>query len=201
MKQSERKQLAIIEAATQVFIEDGYVSASMKKIAEVANISKRTLYKYFPSKEAVFTTVLSNLADKVHEKAGRPYRANEPLNQQLDYIIRGKIASMQDPIYRQLAKVTLPIGLAEHALFKQVATNLIYKSGPLINWLEEVKTAGLLNTDDTLFIGNLIQGMLEKYVFWPQLLNLEEEVTPQATDRLVNIIIDIFNSQFVKQTQ
>lgn len=198
MKQSEIKQKAIIEAATDVFISDGYSATTMQKIADISGVSKRTLYKHFPTKEDVFLKVLSQLAESVHSMAGRPFSTDIPIDSQLDYIVRGKIASMQDPRYRELARVTLPLGLTRAPLFQKVASDLIYKAGPLMLWLEQAREHDLLNTQDIDFIGNLIQGILEKKVFWPQLLQLHPELNKEETDQLVDTVVNIFTSQFLK---
>ncbi|QOL14647.1 TetR/AcrR family transcriptional regulator [Dickeya dianthicola] len=55
---TEEKRQAIIDAAAQVFQEMGYERASMNEVAKRAGGSKATLYNYFPSKEALFETVV-----------------------------------------------------------------------------------------------------------------------------------------------
>jgi AcrR family transcriptional regulator len=44
---------AIIDAAWELFEENGYTSTSINDIAARANIAPRTFFRYFPSKEAV----------------------------------------------------------------------------------------------------------------------------------------------------
>lgn len=44
----------IIKAAEDIFLEKGYRLASVDEIAARADVTKRTLYKYFPSKLALF---------------------------------------------------------------------------------------------------------------------------------------------------
>lgn len=44
----------IIKAAEEIFLEKGYRLASVDEIAERADVTKRTLYKHFPSKLALF---------------------------------------------------------------------------------------------------------------------------------------------------
>jgi len=201
MKQSEIKQQAIIEAATQVFGEDGYGKATMKKIAEVSGVSKRTLYKHFPTKEQILMAVLDKLAEKSYEMAALTFDKSRSVEDQLEYIIRGKIAAMQDSYYRKVAAVTLPIALTDNELFKKVASNMLYKIGPLTTWLEQAKDEGLLKAEDISLIGNLIQGVLEKYAFWSQLLGVADEMSEQNTDKLVSTIIAIVKCHFISEYQ
>lgn len=55
---SEEKRLAILEAAKGVFLERGYVAASMAEVSARVGGSKQTLYSYFASKEDLFVAVM-----------------------------------------------------------------------------------------------------------------------------------------------
>lgn len=55
---SERKRLTILDAAKGVFLERGYVAASMAQVSARVGGSKQTLYKYFASKEELFVAVM-----------------------------------------------------------------------------------------------------------------------------------------------
>lgn len=58
-----RKVKAVLEGATKVFLERGFASSSMDEVAAAAAVSKRTLYQYFPSKEALFMAVVEARVD------------------------------------------------------------------------------------------------------------------------------------------
>jgi hypothetical protein len=49
---SARKRAAILDAATHVFLEKGYLGTSVDEIAAVASVSKRTVYQHFGDKQA-----------------------------------------------------------------------------------------------------------------------------------------------------
>jgi AcrR family transcriptional regulator len=53
----ERKKaatkIAIYEAADSLFNSKGYAKTTLNDIAEAANVSQRTIFSYFPSKEAI----------------------------------------------------------------------------------------------------------------------------------------------------
>ncbi len=48
----------ILAAAGELFQTQGYGAVTMEQIASAAEVSKRTLYKYFPAKEAVLAVLL-----------------------------------------------------------------------------------------------------------------------------------------------
>ncbi len=59
------REARILEAALQVFSQTGYSGAVMDDIAARAGLSKPTLYQYFPSKEALFTAILTQGRDQM----------------------------------------------------------------------------------------------------------------------------------------
>lgn len=48
----------IVTAAGELFVTHGYAAVTMEQIAGAAEVSKRTLYKYFPAREAVLAHLL-----------------------------------------------------------------------------------------------------------------------------------------------
>jgi TetR/AcrR family transcriptional regulator, mexJK operon transcriptional repressor len=55
---SARKHREIIEAATAVFMKNGYEGTSMEEIAAKAAVSKQTVYKHFADKERLFSEIV-----------------------------------------------------------------------------------------------------------------------------------------------
>lgn len=53
-----QKFAQVRNGARQVFLRDGYAGASVDDIARMANVSKATLYAYFPDKRMMFEAVL-----------------------------------------------------------------------------------------------------------------------------------------------
>lgn len=52
------KSEAVLVAAAEVFLRNGYVGSSMDEIAEIASVSKQTLYNHFESKDHLFVQVV-----------------------------------------------------------------------------------------------------------------------------------------------
>jgi AcrR family transcriptional regulator len=51
----------ILDAATELFLRDGYGAASLEAVASAAGVSKRTLYARFAGKPALFQVVVARL--------------------------------------------------------------------------------------------------------------------------------------------
>jgi AcrR family transcriptional regulator len=53
------REAAILKAATQVFGAKGYKAARTADIASAAGVTERTLFRYFPTKEALYQRVMA----------------------------------------------------------------------------------------------------------------------------------------------
>ena len=63
-----KKRAAVLEAAAKVFLSGGYLGASMDAIADLAGVSKQTVYTYFSNKEALFATMASALSNEANDR-------------------------------------------------------------------------------------------------------------------------------------
>ncbi|HEY1488907.1 MAG TPA: TetR family transcriptional regulator [Micromonosporaceae bacterium] len=75
-RQRLRIEQAIQDAATRLFLRSGFDAVGVNEIADAAEVSKRTLFKYFPSKEdlviGAFVDHQNEAADTVRARpAGR----------------------------------------------------------------------------------------------------------------------------------
>lgn len=73
---AERTRMEIIEAARRVFARKGYEGAAVADIAAEAGFTKGALYANFPSKEALFLTVLRDLERQQDELIDEYRQAN-----------------------------------------------------------------------------------------------------------------------------
>lgn len=66
------REQRILDAALAIFSDKGFVGALMDDIATEAGISKPTLYQYFPSKDELFTAMMSQERDHMLESFEYP---------------------------------------------------------------------------------------------------------------------------------
>jgi len=76
MGRTERKRRAILQAAEALFLDRGFVGASVEDVAVRAAVSKQTIYKQFESKAALFVAVVQDMtgeaADRVQVEMADP---------------------------------------------------------------------------------------------------------------------------------
>jgi TetR/AcrR family transcriptional regulator, mexJK operon transcriptional repressor len=62
---SDRKHRAILDAATTVFLDNGYLGTTVEQVAAVARVSKPTIYKHFGDKRQLFIEIVAGTVDEV----------------------------------------------------------------------------------------------------------------------------------------
>ena len=78
-KTTEKKKLAIIQAALRLFKEKGFKDTSIKSIAEAAEVSPVSIYNYFGSKDNLVALCVNDLFEEVTQQA------EDILNSDLDF--------------------------------------------------------------------------------------------------------------------
>ncbi len=66
-----RRQEEILEAAAKLFAERGYSDANTQDLADLLQVGKGTIYRYFPTKEELFLAAVDRLLRKVKETIDR----------------------------------------------------------------------------------------------------------------------------------
>ncbi|WP_221797775.1 TetR/AcrR family transcriptional regulator [Oceanobacter mangrovi] len=65
---TDLKSLAVLEAATAVFLEHGFSAATTDMIQQAAGVSKATVYKRYCNKETLFRAVLEQQCQRFHAR-------------------------------------------------------------------------------------------------------------------------------------
>jgi len=65
---TERKRRAILQAAQALFLDRGFVGASVEEVAARAAVSKQTVYKQFESKAALFIAVVQAMTGEASDR-------------------------------------------------------------------------------------------------------------------------------------
>jgi AcrR family transcriptional regulator len=126
-RKKQRTHAAISDAAITLFLEHGFTQVSVAQVAEAAEVSKRTLFAYFPTKEDL---VVHRLADHETELArvvrARPPRT-APLTAVREHFLKG--LRERDPI----------TGLNDHPQVLRL-TRMILDAPTLVARMDRFKT-------------------------------------------------------------
>ena len=151
-RRSARKRRAILQAATTVFLRNGYLGTSMDEIAALAGVSKQTVYKHFTDKERLFsqivTATVNELADPDHDEVLN-LRDTGDLERDLRDFARRQLGAVMQPRLLQLRRLVI----AEAGRFPQLG-RLFYERGPgrtidaLAAMFQRLASRGVLELDD-----------------------------------------------------
>ena len=107
---SGRKRRAILDAATEMFLQHGYLGASMDEVAARAQVSKQTVYKQFASKEALFVAIVSGMTgaagDEVQREIADLGERDDPEKQLIAYAER-QLTVVLTPRLMQLRRLVI----------------------------------------------------------------------------------------------
>ncbi len=82
-REKEHRKEEILDAAQKVFFEKGLATATMDEIAEVAELSKGTLYLYYKSKEDIYLAVMMRGMEKLYGRLEPIVASNDSTIQKL----------------------------------------------------------------------------------------------------------------------
>ncbi|WP_298187733.1 TetR/AcrR family transcriptional regulator [uncultured Pseudomonas sp.] len=101
-RQFEQRESALLEAARQLFAEQHWDRVTIAEVAIAAGIGKGTVYKHFPSKEALYARLVLDLSRQQLQEL-RSLFAASPAPEAMRRVIRRAFELMlADPIQAQL---------------------------------------------------------------------------------------------------
>lgn len=159
----------ILAAASQAFLEKGYLDTSMDSISVKAGVAKQTLYNHFANKDALFVAVVQqqcsqgedyNLMAKVHltiEEALHGYAKSK---------LADLVSSKQTAMYRMMIAEAMRFPRLGEMFFTQ---GMDKDRQNLVEFFSHQAAAGKLNLEDAEQAALFFQGALNAY-FRPKLI-------------------------------
>lgn len=187
------KRAQILEGARQVFRAKGYDGASMGDIARAAGVSKGTLYVYFASKEALFTT-LALTEKRAQAEALFAIAKDEPdLKRALRLLAYSFLELMIRP--EHISNVRMVMAAAEK--FPKLGREF-YEAGPaaglarLQRCLDNHRAAGRLRPCDTRLAAQHFFDLAQAGVLRRMLFGAGEAPSPEERARLADEAVRVF---------
>ena len=195
LTRSQQKHLDIVAAATTLFIAHGFTGTSVDQIAENANVSKRTLYKHFPNKEALFKHITYDITDRIEAQMFKPYDPSKSFKLQLRQLTIDKVASLFTTDNRALIRMLS----AEIHNVPGFADNLyqyfLNEDHKFANWLKTAAKKGNFKIKTPKLASRLYWAQIRGAFFWPYLA-ISSQPTQTEITHSINIATNIFITQF-----
>ena len=189
------KRQAIIEAATRLFMAQGYGPVSMDAIARAANVSKATLYAHFASKDRLFATIVGGRCTQVaFDNAPFPDDGVD-MRQVLTGIGRRLLGFLLAPETQAI----LRMAIVESARFPELGTAFL-DSGPkmfitrLAAWIAAEHDAGRLDAPDPVVAADQFGALLRPLMFLRAML----AVAPAPDEAEIMATVDAAVGTFLR---
>ena len=145
----EIRRSQILDAAVEVFLENGYGGATIDLVVERAGASKATVYSFFGGKEGLFAAIVEERVERILSAFGDPEVAHSDVLHALAHIARRYMEVVMAPDAVGFHRLIIAEGVRFPELarsFYQFGRDRTYAhlAGMLFVWRER----GLIRLDD-----------------------------------------------------
>ena len=193
---TDRKRAAIVAAAIDEFLASGFDATSMDRIAARASVSKRTVYNHFPSKEALFASILCQLWDSSATADAPGYRAGEPLRAQLVELLMRKLRLLNDEAFFKLARVAIAAGIHSPERARDMVARIGEREEDLTVWVRAAAADGRLKANDPAFAAQQLHGVVKAFAFWPQVAMGQPPLDEAQQRQIAESSADLFLARY-----
>lgn len=192
--QNRRKRDAIVQAASEVFLELGFEGASMSQIAARVGGSKRTLYGYFPSKEELFIAFAQDTSDSyIDPMLDALTRSSGPVSQTLQRFGEDLLGFLCAPSSITIWQTIIGVS------GRSDVGALFFNAGPeegmqrMAEYLQQQMDLGLMRRGDATLAAKQLGALLEAQTLMPCLFGALKDPSPEylrdATQRAVELFL------------
>ncbi len=193
---SQIKRAAIIEAARTTFKALGVAATSMDKLAEVAGVSKRTVYNHFATKEALVMTLMTDLWQQaLLSQPSEPYNASKPLAPQLQQLVRGDMDYIQSEEHIEVSRMVIG-HLFYTSEMQQEIQRIIKEETAILRWIKAADKDGRIKVDDIEQAQDQVHSLIKGQCFWPLIFQIIEPLTDEEKDQHAAEIVKVFLSRY-----
>ncbi|WP_415404884.1 TetR/AcrR family transcriptional regulator [Tateyamaria sp. SN3-11] len=192
-----RKFDQVLEGARAVFMADGFEGASVDDIARAAEVSKATLYSYFPDKRLLFMEVANMECARQSQTAVDTIDKSQPPREVLCQVGRQFLSFITSKFGQQVFRICV----AESDRFPEIG-RAFYQSGPqrmrtvMGAYFQEAVERGELKIDDLTLATDQF-GELCKADIWPRLMfGVIDSVSDEDIDRVVDAAVETFLARY-----
>ncbi|OZS41573.1 TetR/AcrR family transcriptional regulator [Photobacterium sanguinicancri] len=201
-KVAEIKQENIIRSAINIFAEKGLEQASMEAIAKQAEVSKRTLYKYYPTKDSLFSVIVDRLLDGCKVMKTLTFDADVEIRSQLVAIAQKEVTLLCQMEFLTLSRMVMTECIRSNVIANIMLERLQNLEGgySFEQWIENANATGKLAVPHPQIAAEQFFASLKAVVFWPQILMHQPIASEQQQQLAITCAVNQFLAAYaVKQ--
>ena len=195
-KLTERKREDIIEAATFEFKSNGFSATSMDRIATTAQVSKRTVYNHFESKEVLFQSIAQQLCERVMQVSEHSYDPDTPVSEQLRAIAEQEIALLASTDFIDMVKMITSESLTSPELTRKNFEDFQETGIGVVKWIQKASDDGKLSVTDPVVAGKQFLALIEAFALWPQFYGIKPVPTKTEQAEIIDSSVEMFLSRY-----
>lgn len=189
---SQRKRAAILDAAAEEFRAHGFRETSMDRVAEVAQVSKRTVYKHFPSKDDLYRAITHELVLREHYSIDASYNKKQRLRPQLMRIATHEVEAFSSETYLATIRVLLAEAFRSPEIVQKAVQDLPANGGAVFKWITAAIDDGRLQVEDPQLASLQLMSLLKGVLFWPRAMSMQSAVSKQQQVQIIASAVDMF---------
>ncbi|MEB8388446.1 TetR/AcrR family transcriptional regulator [Rhodobacteraceae bacterium KMM 6894] len=163
---SEDKREDILLGAFEEFCENGFLAASMDRISKRAGASKRTVYRYFESKEQLFQTLVHRQWTLFADGMKVSFRPGVEIREQLTDMGRAQARLFMSPDIMAANKMLMSEILRDPQIVSEIQNEIDYTAS-FEQLLKEAAADGLLDLQNPRQAAEEFISLLKGKAFWP----------------------------------
>lgn len=188
------KRADILEAALTEFQVRGFGGARVDDIAERAQVSKRTLYRYFPSKEDLFDAIVKLALTQHPPEAESTFDHDRPLEDQLRELVDAYLDIMSKDKYIALARVVTVEFIQQPELAR--ASAKIAPEDRFERFFLSAMRSGAMRDADPNAAMMQLTALLKAFFFWPAFFQAAPSLDSQTRVRLRDDCLAMFLTHY-----
>ncbi len=192
-RDTSAKRATILEGAVRVFTKNGFDASSMDRIAEVAGVSKRTVYNHFPSKEILFQAIVADFLKQRDEIKPVRYAPDVSLEEQLKEFAKAEFFLINDPVRRGLSKLFTSVFLMD-VDFGRKTRRQYEPHKAFILWLHDAREDQKLCFPSPELAARVFYGMVEGCFTYPALFSDGENL--KNIEPLLSELVSVFLTSY-----
>lgn len=157
--QNQSKREAIVQTAMNLFSDHGFDATPMPFLAEKAGVGTGTIYRYFPSKEALLNEIYRNYKLKVESYVLDGFNEQETVEKKFKHLCSRWIEiSIQDPKLFQFLELQNYLPYLDDES-KNIEENFMKI---IVQFVKDGQKRNLLMQGDPLLIFSMVTGAITK---------------------------------------
>ena len=170
MKLTDKKRKNIIEGAIEEFQAHGFRGAKTTQIAKRANVSTRTLYKHFESKEALFDAISEIVISQKSTVSIAQFDPSRDFAAQLEEALERHVAAMTEPEVIALTRMVTAQMLINLERSRAYNAQLATFQNPITQLISEAMEAGVIRKADPIYAARQVISLVREFFYTPEFM-------------------------------